>query len=462
MVRCSTPPAQWPAPILNVFDRDYMQYCREPHAADQYLSANVLSRATSAPTFFLVRCIVSSSGELLGVTGAGIDIKYFMDFYASIGLPPGTSMAIRRNGGDALVRFPITGPDAPPRTAPATDSGRFVSVLPLSIYPLTMEVGLSRGVALAQWRGQVQWIVTCVASATLGMALLLRRLLAMVRGFQRVQAALMERNSALSAAKRRLKGQTEALLHQAEALRQSEARLAKQTSVLETTLEHIDQGLIMVDASREVAVCNRRAAEMMDLPLSLMLSRPNFSEVLAYQIKHQEFAFTPADIQEFVRSGGILDQPHTYERQRPNGNFVEVRSVPLAGGGVVRTYSDVTRRKASEQRLTYLAYHDELTGLANRLLLQRHAALLDRGGGAKRNGLRGAVLGPRPASSWSTTRGGMRRAIGCCSKLPTASAPACPRMPPLRATAGTSSRSSCPATNRPMRRCRSRSGSDNA
>ena len=42
-----------------------------------------------------------------------------------------------------------------------------------------------------------------------------------------------------------------------------------------------------------------------------------------------------------------------------------------AGGGIthfVAVFSDLTERKEREQRLSYLAYHDELTGLANRTL----------------------------------------------------------------------------------------------
>ena len=48
--------------------------------------------------------------------------------------------------------------------------------------------------------------------------------------------------------------------------------------------------------------------------------------------------------------GGILDRPHTYERRRPNGRMIEVRSVPLDGGGVVRTYTDTTARALGEER----------------------------------------------------------------------------------------------------------------
>ena len=82
-----------------------------------------------------------------------------------------------------------------------------------------------------------------------------------------------------------------------------------------------------------------------------MTGRPHFADVLAYQWQAEEFCCTPEKFQEFIRSGGILDQPHVYERRRPNGTVLEIRSTPLPGGGVVRTYTDVTERKAAEERV---------------------------------------------------------------------------------------------------------------
>ncbi|MDP4375980.1 diguanylate cyclase, partial [Escherichia coli] len=42
--------------------------------------------------------------------------------------------------------------------------------------------------------------------------------------------------------------------------------------------------------------------------------------------------------------------------------------VPLANGGFITIYSNVTERRKSEARILQLAYHDELTQLANRSL----------------------------------------------------------------------------------------------
>lgn len=163
-----------------------------------------------------------------------------------------------------------------------------------------------------------------------------------------------------------LKQQQQAL-EQAEArARASEARLKEKSTLLEATLARMEQGIMMVNAQRVVEVCNRRAIELLGLPEELMASKPSFEAVLAHQWASDEFRCTPQDIQDFVRSGGILDRAHCYDRQRPDGRVIEVRSVPIEGGGVLRTYTDVTERTRSEERVRHAARHDGLTSLVNR------------------------------------------------------------------------------------------------
>lgn len=181
-----------------------------------------------------------------------------------------------------------------------------------------------------------------------------------------------------------LKQQQQAL-EQAEArARESEARLKEKSTLLEATLARMEQGLMMVNADRVVEVCNRRAIELLGLPEALMASKPSFEAVLAHQWASDEFSRTSQDIQDFVRSGGILDHAHCYDRQRPDGRVIEVRSVPIEGGGVLRTYTDVTERTRSEERVRHAARHDGLTSLVNRetFLECLTAAVRDCGSGA--------------------------------------------------------------------------------
>jgi diguanylate cyclase (GGDEF)-like protein len=74
-------------------------------------------------------------------------------------------------------------------------------------------------------------------------------------------------------------------------------------------------------------------------------------------------------LQEFIRRSALLEGPLVYDRERPNGTFLEVRTTPLPDGKAVRTYTDITERKQAEQRVDFLAHHDGMTGLPNRVLL---------------------------------------------------------------------------------------------
>ena len=152
----------------------------------------------------------------------------------------------------------------------------------------------------------------------------------------------------------------------ARALRADLDRASERSALLGAALDRMDQGLMMVDARRVVRVCNRRARELLELPMDLMESRPRFEQVLAWQWARDEFVHTPESLKDFVRAGGILDTPHRYDRRRPDGRVIEVHSLPIEGGGVLRTYSDITERRRHEERIEWLARHDGLTGLVNR------------------------------------------------------------------------------------------------
>ncbi len=54
---------------------------------------------------------------------------------------------------------------------------------------------------------------------------------------------------------------------------------------------------------------------------------------------------------------------------RPNGTVLEVRGMPIAGGGFLTTYLDVTQQRRTQQLVAHMAHHDMLTDLPNRKLL---------------------------------------------------------------------------------------------
>ncbi len=149
-------------------------------------------------------------------------------------------------------------------------------------------------------------------------------------------------------------------------LHEVEGQLRRKSQLLDAILEHMVQGMMLVNRDHVVEVCNQRAIELLGLPPALMARQPTFVEVLEYQWSTDEFVHSSEEIKAFVRAGGLIDQPKSYERVRPDGRVIEVHNVELEGGGLLRTYLDITARRRAEERIRHQARHDGLTSLLNR------------------------------------------------------------------------------------------------
>lgn len=107
----------------------------------------------------------------------------------------------------------------------------------------------------------------------------------------------------------------------------------------------------MVDANGSVAVCNQRAIDLLGLPLDLMRSNPSFEAVKRWQMEQGEFGTVTEALLRAIKYEGINVEILDYERQRPDGTVLEVRTNRLPNGGMVRTFTDITVRKAAENAI---------------------------------------------------------------------------------------------------------------
>ena len=108
-----------------------------------------------------------------------------------------------------------------------------------------------------------------------------------------------------------------------ERARECAARLAAKSALLETMLDRIEIGVVLVDAQGSVEVCNRRALALLGLSEALMARKPALDDVQAlHWLCHP------------VRD--------CFERRQPDGRIVAVQSVALAGGAVLHTLSGVS------------------------------------------------------------------------------------------------------------------------
>jgi PAS domain S-box-containing protein len=130
------------------------------------------------------------------------------------------------------------------------------------------------------------------------------------------------------------------------ALRASNQELSLRSRQLERTLDSIAQGVAMKDASGRMVFLSRRAMELLELPPALQDA--SHAEITRFQHERGDFgphySLVEGPAQAYVRAGGqdYQDLPGTYTRRTQAGRTLEVRTLPLAEGGWVRTYADVT------------------------------------------------------------------------------------------------------------------------
>jgi diguanylate cyclase (GGDEF)-like protein/PAS domain S-box-containing protein len=142
--------------------------------------------------------------------------------------------------------------------------------------------------------------------------------------------------------------------------------------LLQAILDNFPGGIAVYAKSSRMVVCNEQQKKLLDYPESLFSAGPpKLEALLRYNAERGEYG--EGDIDELINSRLELasrHEAHTYERQRPNGSFLEVRGCPLADGGFVSTHADITERKRDLAKIEELAQRDVLTGLANRRMLR--------------------------------------------------------------------------------------------
>ncbi|WP_376989419.1 putative bifunctional diguanylate cyclase/phosphodiesterase [Bosea sp. R86505] len=189
------------------------------------------------------------------------------------------------------------------------------------------------------------------------------------------------------------------------ALRQHEridAERLRSAKVLADAIDAMADGFVMWDRDDRLVTCNRRYRDLYLLSAQFMTAGATFEDIIrkgaqAGQYPQAGEDLEAEDLEAFVQECIVSHRkcPDSLERLLPDGRWVLITERRMADGGIVGIRTDITAIKQAhadlsaasaraneaveeaqrqnaalveqEARISFLAHHDDLTGLHNRL-----------------------------------------------------------------------------------------------
>jgi diguanylate cyclase (GGDEF)-like protein len=167
---------------------------------------------------------------------------------------------------------------------------------------------------------------------------------------------------------------------QLELGQEQEENLRIRNLQFDTAINNMSQGLCFFDAAHRLIVCNHRYVEMYDLPPDRVGPGTPLAEIVDMRFEAGSFpAMSREEYLHWRSKVAVSAAPTDSIVELRNGRTFKIRHRPMPDCGWVATHEDITEQRQSEVKIEYMAHHDALTGLANRVLLnERLERALDR------------------------------------------------------------------------------------
>lgn len=123
-------------------------------------------------------------------------------------------------------------------------------------------------------------------------------------------------------------------------------------AILDTALANLSQGISVVDGGLRLVAWNQRYEELIGYPPGFLTVGRPVAELFRHNAARGLLG--PGAVEELVeRRLQALRQRSAYvfERRWPDGTVIEIRGKPIAGGGFVSTYTDITAFRQAEEVL---------------------------------------------------------------------------------------------------------------
>lgn len=122
--------------------------------------------------------------------------------------------------------------------------------------------------------------------------------------------------------------------------------------LVQSSIEHISQGISVVDQQMRMVAWNRRYLEFFEYPSDYVRTGRPVADLIRFNLERSGCKPEGLDAEvekriHFLKEG----TPHNFERYRPEGRVLEVSGNPMPGGGFVTSYTDITVHKELERQL---------------------------------------------------------------------------------------------------------------
>ncbi len=129
--------------------------------------------------------------------------------------------------------------------------------------------------------------------------------------------------------------------------------IAEKTQILESTIENIDEGILVYNGETKLVVWNDTARRMLEIPADFPLAGSDFATNLRYQLQRGDLGPVDDIEAEIANRMARNRQPvaSIAEGWRKNGRYIQTRRSPLPDGGWVMLLLDLTERRETEEAL---------------------------------------------------------------------------------------------------------------
>ena len=334
----------------DISDLEPFRYHLNASAPQPYISVPMIGRSTGKLSLQITRRITRKDGSFGGTVVVAIDPLYFSQFFDEVDL--GTNGAVDLVGRDGIVRArralnshgvgQNVGDTSLFKQMVTSSSGsdivrskmdgmaRIYAYSSVPNYPLFVAVGLAMNDVLAPVHRQLTLYLAAGVILTL---------VIVTFGWFLARETRRRRQRELTA--------------------HAEERIREQKILLDAALQNMSHGLCMFDANGRIVLFNERYAALMGVSAKF-LQGLSLLDLFKHRRTRGDFVGDPekffADLLTGVRAGRF----ETHVMESGNGQTLRVSDRPMAEGGWVATFEDITQQRKAEAAIRDYAEREQL------------------------------------------------------------------------------------------------------